>query len=43
MDLRAVRYEPCAEFEDDAVEPGVCVACGWTNEDHEHGSLPAAA
>ena len=41
----AVRWEPCAEFHDDADDGtteggGVCAGCGWPPDDHQ---LAAAA
>lgn len=30
-----VRWEPCAEHDDDPTDPGVCAGCGWSADDHE--------
>ena len=30
-----VRWEPCAEHDDDPTDPGVCAGCGWSADDHD--------
>jgi hypothetical protein len=33
-----VRWEPCAEHDDDPTDPGVCGSCGWSADDHDLAS-----